>query len=102
MDSQGDYADLTNRQILLRAAMFLAWLLGFLCSMAVIGLIPSAFVFVALYMRIEGQERWRLILPIAIGLTLFIFFLFDQVLSIPWPPTMIGDWWPALALIPSV
>lgn len=102
MDSQEDYADLNERQVLLRAVTFLAWLLSFLCSIALIGLIPSALAFVALYMRIEGHERWRLILPTAIGLALFIFILFDQILSIPWPPTIIGNWFPALGMIPTV
>jgi TctA family transporter len=102
MDSQSDYDDLTNRQILLRAAMFLGWLICFLCSIAIIGIIPSSLIFVTLYMRIEGQERWRLIFLFAIGLALFIFLLFDQVLSIPWPPTVIRDWFPALDMIPSI
>ena len=31
-----------------------------------------------------------------------IYVVFDQLLAIPWPPTYLGDWFPALKAIPSV
>jgi hypothetical protein len=33
---------------------------------------------------------------------LSIYFVFDQVMSVPWPPTLLGTWFPALKFIPSV
>jgi hypothetical protein len=34
---------------------------------------------------------------------LFIYFLFDQLLAIPWPPSVLGDIFPDLkGIIPSV
>ena len=70
--------------------------------MAVVGLIPTVPVFIVAYMRLEGRERWRLVLLYAAIMTLFIYGLFDQLLAIPWPPTVLGDWVPALKVIPSV
>jgi hypothetical protein len=33
----------------------------------------------------------------------FIWFVFDQLLTIPWPPTYLGGWFPWLkAFVPSV
>jgi TctA family transporter len=87
---------------LTRGGIFFGWLIGFLCSMAVIGLIPTVPLFVAGYMRLEGRERWGLVIPYMICMTLFIYFLFDQLLAIPWPPTYLGDFFPALKAIPSV
>jgi hypothetical protein len=85
-----------------RAALFFGWLLAFMASMAAIGLIPTVPLFVIAYMRIEARERWRLVLPQAALLTLFIYVVFDWLLSIPWPPTLLGNLVPALKSIPSV
>ena len=53
-------------------------------------------------MRFEERERWKLVITYAIVLVLFIWFVFDNVMSFPWPPTLIGQWFPALKAIPSV
>ena len=47
-------------------------------------------------MRLENREPWKLVIPQAIGLTLFIYIVFDQLLTIPWPPTVLGGLIPAL------
>ena len=42
-------------------------------------------------------------IPQAICLTVFIWFVFDQLLTIPWPPTYLGTWAPWLKeFIPSI
>jgi hypothetical protein len=38
----------------------------------------------------------------ATGTTLFIYALFDRLLSIPWPHTLLGALLPALKVIPGV
>jgi hypothetical protein len=36
-------------------------------------------------------------------MTLLIYGVFDQLLALPWPPTLLGQWLPVLkAYIPSV
>jgi hypothetical protein len=88
--------------VLRRAGLFFGWLLAFMASMAAIGLIPTVPLFVVAYMRIEAREPWRLVLPQAVLLTLFIYVVFDWLLAIPWPATLLGDLIPALKIIPSV
>jgi hypothetical protein len=85
-----------------RGAAFFGWLVAFLCSMAAIGLIATVPVFVICYMRLEGRERWSLTVPMAAAMTLFIYGLFDRVLAIPWPQTLLGMALPALKAIPGV
>ena len=85
-----------------RALRFFGYLLGFMASMAVIGLIPTAGLFVILFMRLEGRERWSLVLPFAAVVVIFIFAVFDQFMSIPWPATLLGQLVPAMKFIPSV
>ena len=89
-------------EILRRALSFAAWLLAFLFSMAAIGILPTIPLFVAGFMHFEGRERWRLILPMAIGMTLFVYVVFDQLLTLNWPLTWIGQAFPGLRVIPSV
>ncbi len=82
--------------------MFFGWIAGFLASMAAIGLIPTVPVFIVAYMRLEGHERWRLIVPMTVAMTLFVYAVFDRLLAIPWPPSLLGTLLPALKAIPSV
>jgi TctA family transporter len=103
MDLESDTGHLSTALIVRRAAVFFGWLAGFMASMACIGLIPTVPIFVIGYMRLEGREPWRLVLPQAISLTAFIYVVFDQLLAIPWPQTLLGIAVPALkGLIPSV
>jgi putative tricarboxylic transport membrane protein len=102
MDLESDTAHLGVRVIVQRAAIFFGYLIAFMAVMAVIGLIPTALIFVIVFMRLEGPERWPLVLTYAAVLVLSIYFVFDQVMSIPWPPTLVGKWFPVMKFIPSV
>jgi hypothetical protein len=82
---------------------FYGWMVGFMGLMALIGLIPTVPVFVVGYMRLEGRERWRLAIPFAVFVTLFIYIVFDQLLAVPWPSTIMGDIFPNLKdIVPSL
>ena len=78
-------------------------MVAFLGSMATIGLLPTVPVFVIAYMRLEGPEKWRHAFIMAAIMMTLIYVVFDQLLSLPWPPTLMGEWFPVLkAYIPSV
>jgi hypothetical protein len=102
MDITSDTAHLGVRTIAQRAGIFFGYLIAFMAVMAVIGLIPTAGLFVIAFMRLEGAERWSLVVPYAVCLVLGIYLVFEVVMSIPWPPTLLGTWFPALKLIPSM
>ncbi len=102
MDVVSDFGTLAPRSIYARAGLFFAWLAAFMGAMALIGLIPTAFLFVTAFMRAERREPWPLTLSMAGGLTLFIFVVFDKFLRLPWPPTVLGEWVPALQVLPSI
>ena len=65
-------------------------MVGFAACMAVIGLIPTVPIFIVSFMRIEGREPWRIVIPMAAAVVLLIYVVFDQLLAIPWPPTLPG------------
>lgn len=102
MDSRTDFGTLAQRTILLRAATFFGWLLAFMASTAMIGLIPTVPIFIVAFMRLEGREPWLLTLAYAGVTTLFTYVLFDRLLAIPWPHTLLGELLPAARAIPSV
>jgi TctA family transporter len=104
MDIDSGTDHLPINVVLRRAAIFFGWLIAFMASMATIGLIPTVPIFVVAFMRLEEtKERWSLVIPQAAILTVFVYVVFDQLLTIPWPPTLLGGWFPELKnLIPSV
>ncbi|SLN22914.1 Tripartite tricarboxylate transporter TctA family protein [Aquimixticola soesokkakensis] len=77
--------------VLLRAGVFFGWFLAFLILMATIGLIPTVPVLIVAYMRLEGNEPWKLTLVYAACVTVAIYVVFDQVIHVPWPNTLIGE-----------
>jgi TctA family transporter len=103
MDIASKTAHLPGDVILIRGFLFFGWMVAFLCSMAVIGLIMTVPIFIIAYMRIEGREKYRHAIIMAMIMVSLIYIVFDQLLAIPWPPTYLGDFFPALkGLIPSV
>ena len=53
-------------------------------------------IFVVAYMRIEGGTGWSKILSIVMPYWLGAYFLFHAMLHLPWPQSLVGDWFPAL------
>lgn len=102
MDTAVDHSELGTRTVLARSGIFFGYLVLFMVLMALIGLIPTVPVFVVLYMRLEGREKWTQVAGQAVILTLVVYFIFDQLLRIPWPASLMGQWFPVLTAIPSV
>jgi TctA family transporter len=102
MDLTSDTDHLPLRTVVTRAGRFFGYLLAFMAVMACIGLIPTVAVFVIAFMRLEGPERWKLIIPYVIVLVIGIYVAFDLFMAIPWPPTLLGEFFPVFKAIPSV
>jgi TctA family transporter len=103
MDIASNIGHLSTRTIVLRGLLFFVWMGFFLGSMALIGVIPTVPIFIVAFMRAERREPWRIVLPMALVMTVFIYILFDRLLGVTWPPTVFGGWFPALkATIPSM
>lgn len=103
MDIGSNVTHLGPKIIITRGAMFFGWLVAFLGSMATIGLIPTVPMFIVLFMRTEAREPWKIVVPMAMIMTVFIYFVFDQLLAIPWPQTIVGTAFPWLRdYVPSM
>lgn len=103
MDLAADDDGAERRIVLYRAVQFLGWFLLFMGLMAVIGLIPTIPVFVIAYLRIYAREGWKTTLLYAAGVTLFVYVVFDQLIHVFWPSTLVGQFLPQLArYVPSM
>jgi hypothetical protein len=106
MDMTSDTAHLSVGTIAKRGAIFFTYLVVFMASMATIGLIPTAFFFVIIFMRIEGPEPWPLVLTYAVAVVTFLVIAFDKFMAVPWPQTLLGTYvaptFPILKMIPSL
>jgi len=102
MDIASKTAHLPTKVILTRGFLFFGWMAGFAACMALIGLIPTVPIFITAFMRFEGREPWKIVIPMAACVVALIYVVFDQLLAIPWPPTLAGMLFPVLHAIPSV
>jgi hypothetical protein len=99
LDIGSDHGDLTGRQVYQRAGVYFGWCLAYLAGAALIGLVPALFFFMTGYLRFVGRETWRMTLSVAVPAWIFCYVLFHQVLLVPWPATVLGDFFPALKSI---
>ena len=102
MDLTSDTAHLPVREIVLGATRFFGYLIAFMAMMWLIGLIPTVAILVLVFMRLEGPERWSVVIPYAVILVGSIWLVFDVFMAVPWPPTLLGQWYPVMKFIPSV
>ncbi|MGB5079182.1 MAG: tripartite tricarboxylate transporter TctB family protein, partial [Burkholderiales bacterium] len=94
---------LDRRTVAKRAWVFLGWLLAYLALTGLIGMLPATFAFIVLYMRIEGRERWGLMLGSAAGVTLVCYLVFDRLLHLAWPRALVRLLFPDMQeFVPSL
>ncbi|MGK6317428.1 tripartite tricarboxylate transporter permease [Neorhizobium sp. DT-125] len=102
MDMQVSYDDMSGRELAVRVSTFFFYLVLFLALIGAVGFILTIPIFTALYMWLEGRENWKPILGQAVGMIALIYIVFDTMLHIPWPATLLGQLFPALRMIPAV
>jgi len=61
-----------------------------------IGMLPAIALFVAGYMTLEGRISARQTALIVVPFTVALYLLFQTVLHVPWPTSVLGDLIPGL------
>ena len=102
MDIAADHGELSKKEVIRRALIYLGWLVGLMISIGMIGFIPSSILFVIAYMRGERREPWWLAITMGLGMGLFLYLVFNEVLNVIWPESYLGQWIPALGALPSM
>lgn len=80
--------ELARRRSLLAAA----WILGFLASVVLLGFPIAVPLFVLLYLKLQGRERWGISIAITLGTWALFYGLFDLLLHLPFPAGWLLSW----------
>jgi len=80
--------ELARRRSLLAAA----WILGFLASVVLLGFPIAVPLFVLLYLKLQGRERWGISIAITLGTWTLFYGLFDRLLHLPFPAGWLFSW----------
>jgi len=75
-----------------RAGKILVWLLGFYLVIWIVGFKIAVLAFFLLYLRVEGQARWRITLIVTAIAGYAIFYHFEKMMSIHWPDCLMVKW----------
>ena len=69
----------------------IAWLLALVVGVWLFGMLPAIGVFVLAYTLLEGKTKPQTAILIIIPFLFGIWFLFHELLHVPWPQSVIGD-----------
>lgn len=75
-----------------RTVPIIAWIMGFVLAIWLLGLSISVPVFTFLYLKLQAQERWWLAVLFALVAWGVLFGLFDRALHLPFPEGRLLRW----------
>jgi hypothetical protein len=80
-------------QIALRRTLIVvAWMLGFLAGIVLVGFPLAVPLLVLLYARLQGREGWGLSGGLALAVWGLFYGVFDRLLHLPFPAGWIQTW----------
>ena len=79
-----------------QATFYFAWLAGFLLAIWLIGFLPAIALFVFAYMCFGFGEPATHAAGFAAATTLLCWGLFDRLMAVSWPPSLLGNLIPGL------
>ncbi len=79
-----------------QAVLYFAWLGGLIAGVALIGFIPAIAVFVFAYMRFGFKEAAGRSALCGVATAALCWGLFNELLAVAWPQSLLGDMLPAL------
>lgn len=95
-ETSGPLEGLGESEIYRRFGIQVAWLVGFLIAIELVGMLPSIAIFMVTRMVYEGETPWYQACLITAGLLAGMYLLFVQLLHVPWPASQLGDFLPEL------
>ena len=82
--------DITPKLYYLGAIKQFIWIFGVLILVELVGMLPALLIFVTFHMILDGKINIALALMISILSWLCMFSIFDFILHIPWPDSLLG------------
>jgi hypothetical protein len=75
-----------------RTLIAIAWMLGFLAGIVLVGFPVAVPLLVLLYAKLQGREGWGLSLGLALAVWGLFYGVFDRLLHLPFPAGWIQGW----------
>ena len=75
-----------------RTLAAIGWMLGFFAVIVLAGFPVAVPLFVLLYLRLQGGERWALSIVTALVAWAVFYGLFDYLLHVPFPAGWVASW----------
>lgn len=85
MDWRSDRTEFAERAQLGQVVAVLVPMAVFVAAIFALGIYLSAVLLIAYFMRHFGKYRWRLTLPVALGVPLVFFAIFERWFLVPLP-----------------
>lgn len=95
-EEEGEGDELTGPLRHARAGRFIGWLVAYLVSIILIGLLPTLMIMTFLLTWVEFRERLRTAVIATVLGTGFMWICFDQIFNVRWPQSVLGNLVPAL------
>jgi hypothetical protein len=83
---------LPSRIAVRRTWVAIAWMLGFLVGIVLVGFPVAIPLLVFFYAKLQGREPWVLSLGLALGVWGLFYAVFDRLLHLPFPAGWIQTW----------
>jgi putative tricarboxylic transport membrane protein len=74
-----------------RTLAILGWIMGFFLAIWWLGFSYAVPLSLLLYLKLAGKEKWPITIAITLGTWVFFYFLFERMLSVPFPDGLIFD-----------
>lgn len=75
-----------------RILVAVAWMLGFLAAVVLLGFPIAVPLFLFLYLKLEGGEGWLLSIVVTLAVTAVFYGLFDALLHLPFAAGWLFSW----------
>lgn len=75
-----------------RTLQAIAWMLGFFGAIALVGFPLAVPLFVFLYLKLQGREKWVLSAVFTAVVWALFYGIFDRLLHLPFPAGWIQTW----------
>ncbi len=75
-----------------RTAGTFGWIVGYLAAIWLLGFALGGSLCTLLMLKVGGRERWPITLAMTAGMWVFIYYLFDRTLHVPFPDGQLLLW----------
>lgn len=83
---------LPRKTVIRRTLLAIAWMLGFLSAIVLLGFPLTVALLVFVYVKFQGREGWFTSVIFTLVVWAFFYAIFDRLLHLPFPAGWIQTW----------